>query len=139
MSMVSGQKALGQYQSERHSHKQEIRTADREGQENRPDVREEAWRAGGVRHGTEAQCRLCLQRTSSSSARGDSRTPRSFGQGCPWLNRTARQRLECAELAPAVERYGSSKAGANSTHSIRFARFGCRCALLNTYKLPGYS
>src|SRR6266849_3768141 len=31
------------------------------------------------------------------------------------------KRLECAELAPAVERRGSLKAGASSAHSKRFA------------------
>src|SRR5260370_13951929 len=31
------------------------------------------------------------------------------------------KRMECVELAPAVERRGSSKAGASSTHSIRSA------------------
>src|SRR5258708_2830169 len=33
--------------------------------------------------------------------------------------------MECVELAPAVERRGSLKAGASSTHSKRSARFGC--------------
>src|SRR5260370_644168 len=34
------------------------------------------------------------------------------------------KRLECVELAPAVEWRRSLKAGASSTHSKRFARFG---------------
>src|SRR5437016_4843041 len=33
------------------------------------------------------------------------------------------KRLECAELAPALERDGGTKAGASSTHSKRFAPF----------------
>ena len=36
------------------------------------------------------------------------------------------ERLECAELAPALEHRRSPKAGASSAHSKRFARFGCR-------------
>src|SRR5713101_3433841 len=36
--------------------------------------------------------------------------------------------MECVELAPAVQRRGTAKAGASSTHSIRFARFGCGIA-----------
>src|SRR5260221_7282563 len=41
------------------------------------------------------------------------------GAAEPQLNHA--ERLECVELAPAVERRGSSKAGASSTHSKRSA------------------
>src|SRR6266852_3946973 len=37
---------------------------------------------------------------------------------------------ECVELAPAVESRWSPKAGASSTHSKRFARFGCGFGVL---------
>src|SRR5262249_47648240 len=36
------------------------------------------------------------------------------------------KRMECVELAPAVGHPRRSKAGASSTHSIRFASFGDR-------------
>src|SRR5713101_9443808 len=47
-----------------------------------------------------------------------SRAARIFGG---WV---VAKRLECVELAPAIERRGSLKAGASSTHSKRFAQFG---------------
>src|SRR5260370_33836738 len=54
---------------------------------------------------------------------------RVFSAGLVAKSRTAGQ---CAELAPAVERDGSSKAGARSAHSKRFARFGCGFAALRS-------
>ena len=40
------------------------------------------------------------------------------------------KRLECVQLAGAVLGGGGSKAGASSTHSKRFAQFGCGVAAL---------
>src|SRR3989442_15796769 len=40
------------------------------------------------------------------------------------------KRLECVELAPAFNDPRRSTAGASSTHSTRFARFGCGFAAL---------
>src|SRR5882762_1428587 len=48
------------------------------------------------------------------------RTPYASRPRTPKLNDVA-ERLECARLAGAVVRQGRSKAGASSTHSIRFA------------------
>src|SRR6266852_2149107 len=52
-------------------------------------------------------------------------SPRTKAQSAERGEDEVAKRLECVELAPAVERRGSSKAGASSTHSKRFARFGC--------------
>src|SRR5258708_39072762 len=40
------------------------------------------------------------------------------------------KRMECVELAPAFNGPRRSRAGASSTHSIRFARFGCGVSTL---------
>src|ERR1035441_4027900 len=44
-----------------------------------------------------------------------------YGLACGGSGRTARQRLECAQLAAAVERPTATKAAASCAHSKRFA------------------
>src|SRR5260221_7695461 len=48
-------------------------------------------------------------------------------KSCAWA---VAKRMECVELAPAIGCPRASKAGASSTHSIRFARFGFGFAAL---------
>src|SRR5882762_2281410 len=56
---------------------------------------------------------------SNEDIRNCSRTALKSGGGC------LAKHMECVELAPAVACQGRSTAGASSTHSIRFAPFGC--------------
>ena len=58
------------------------------------------------------------------------------------VGRGLAKRVECAQLAGAVEwliGIGQAKAGASSTRSIRFARFGGGCASLCPQHLWGHS
>jgi len=65
-----------------------------------------------------------VKRSLQCNSPGRFQATRIFGAG------VVAERVQSVELAPAVGRHGPLKAGASSTHSIRFGRFGGGLAAL---------